>query len=277
MPQNRGEYSNRMNANQQNQMSTPIRTSSLRNFFQHNQEIQNQAAQRLNAQQGLGGLDPRTVNPLNSPIAQGPRSRFTLNQPTAQNNNAQNNNARNNNPQNNNNNRTYRTTNIVDSMERNRKRLNKNSNINNNNNVNLNFVRSDLFFQPQTRLTTTPLPPDNSNNSRSASSNNSNRYTAIDNNTSNRAGATKVKNEASSSNAPTRRDDLKNAFSSLDKEFNGFQENLKKSRSWTINKRDEKYNAINSSSENRTKDKELVPQTPKSRQPSPSLGNRPKF
>ena len=76
---------------------------------------------------------------------------------------------------------------------------------------------------------------------------------------------------------PTRRDDLKNDFSSLDKEFNGLQESLKKSRSWTINKRDEKYNAINSSSENRTKDKELVPQTPKSRQPSPSLGNRPKF
>ncbi|MBE5902713.1 MAG: hypothetical protein E7275_00370 [Pseudobutyrivibrio sp.] len=76
---------------------------------------------------------------------------------------------------------------------------------------------------------------------------------------------------------PTRRDDLKNAFSSLDKEFNSFQESLEKSRSWTKNKRDEKYNAINSSSENRTKDKELVPQTPKSRQPSPSLGNRPKF
>ena len=198
MPQNRGEYSNRMNANQQNEMSTPIRKSSLRNFFQHNQEILNQAEQRLNAQQGMGGLNPRTVNPLNSPIAQGPRSRFTLNQPTAQNNIPQNNN-----PQNNNNNRTYHITNIVDSMERNRKRLNKNSNINNNN-VNLNFVRSDLFFQPQTRLTTTPLPPDNSNNSRSASSNNSNRYTAIDNNTSNRAGATKVKNEASSSNTPTR-------------------------------------------------------------------------
>ncbi|WP_405376418.1 hypothetical protein [Pseudobutyrivibrio sp.] len=213
MPQNRGEYSNRMNANQQNQMSTPIRKSSLRNFFQHNQEILNQAEQRLNAQQEFGGLNPRTVNPLNSPIAQRPRSRFTLNQPTAhnnipQNNNAQNNNPQNNNAQNNNNNRTYHITNIVDSMERNRKRLNKNSNINNsninNNNVNLNFVRSDLFFQPQTRLTTTPLPPDNSNNSRSASSNNSNRYTAIDNNTSNRAGTTKVKNEASSSNAPTR-------------------------------------------------------------------------
>ncbi|SCX78888.1 hypothetical protein SAMN05660668_00350 [Pseudobutyrivibrio sp. AR14] len=213
MPQNRGEYSNRMNANQQNEMSTPIRTSSLRNFFQHNQEIQNQAAQRLNAQQGLGGLDPRTVNPLNSPIAQGPRSRFTLNQPTAQNNNAQNNNARNNNPQNNNaqnnnpqnnnNNQTYRITNIVDSMERNRKRLNKNSNINNNN-VNRDFVRPDRFVQPQTRFTNTPLPPDNSYNSRAASSNNSNSYTAIDNNTSNRAGATKVKNEASSSNAPTR-------------------------------------------------------------------------
>ncbi len=76
---------------------------------------------------------------------------------------------------------------------------------------------------------------------------------------------------------PTRRDDLKNAFSSLDKEFNSLQESLEKSRSWTKNKRDEKYNAINSSSENRTKDKELVPQTPKSRQPSPSLGNRPKF
>ena len=207
MPQNRGEYSNRMNANQQNEMSTPIRKSSLRNFFQHNHEILNQAEQRLNAQQGLGGLNPRTVNPLNSPIAQGPRSRFTLNQPTAQNNIPQNNipqnnNPQNNNPQNNNNNRTYRITNIVDSMERNRKKINKNSN--NNASVNLDFVRSDLFFQPQTRLTTTPLPPDNSNNSRSASSNNSNRYTAIDNNTSNRAGATKVKNEASSSNTPTR-------------------------------------------------------------------------
>lgn len=213
MPQNRGEYRNQMNANQQNEMSTPIRKSSLRNFFQHNQEILNQAEQRLNAQQGLGGLNPRTVNPLNSPIAQGQRSRFTLNQPTAQNNipqnnnaqnnNAQNNNPQNNNPQNNNNNRTYRITNIVDSMERNRKRLNKNSNINNNN-VNLNFVRPDLFVQPQTRFTTTPLPPANSSNSRSASSNNSNSYTAIDNNTSNRTGATKVKNEASSSNAPTR-------------------------------------------------------------------------
>ncbi|MBQ7470545.1 MAG: hypothetical protein IJS76_08980 [Pseudobutyrivibrio sp.] len=76
---------------------------------------------------------------------------------------------------------------------------------------------------------------------------------------------------------PTRSDDLKNAFSSLDKEFNSFQESFEKSRSWTENKRNEKYNAINSSSENRTKDKELVPQTPKSRQPSPSLGNRPKF
>ncbi|PHU34957.1 hypothetical protein [Pseudobutyrivibrio ruminis] len=203
MPQNRGEYSNRMNANQQNEMSTPIRKSSLRNFFQHNQEILNQAEQRLNAQQGLGGLNPRTVNPLNSPIAQGPRSRFTLNQPTAQNNISQNNNPQNNNPQNNNNNRTYRITNTVDSMERHRKRLNKNSNINNNN-VNLDFVRPDLFVQPQTRFTTTPLPPDNSSNSRSASSNNSNSYTAIDNNTSNRAGATKVKNEASSSNAQTR-------------------------------------------------------------------------
>lgn len=73
---------------------------------------------------------------------------------------------------------------------------------------------------------------------------------------------------------PTREDDLKNAFSSLDKEFNSFQESLKKSRSWTINKRDEKYNAINSSSENRTKDKELVPQTPKSQQPSPTLGRK---
>jgi hypothetical protein len=199
MPQNRGEYSNRMNANQQNGMSTPIRTSSLRNFFQHNQEILNQAEQRL---------DPRTVNPLNSPIAQGPRSRFTLNQPTRQNNipqnnNPQNNNAQNNNPQNNNNNRSYRITNIVDSMERNRKRLNKNSNINNTN-VNRNFVRLDLNFQPQTRFTTTPLPPGNNSNSRSGSSNNSNSYTAIDNNTSNRTGATKVKNKASSSNAPTR-------------------------------------------------------------------------
>ena len=203
MPQNRGEYSNRMNANQQNEMSTPIRKSSLRNFFQHNQEILNQAEQRLNAQQEFGGLNPRTVNPLNSPIAQRPRSRFTLNQPTAHNNIPQNNNAQNNNAQNNNNNRTYRITNIVDSMERNRKRLNKNSNINNNN-VNRDFVRPDLNFQPQTRFTNTPLPPDNSYNSRAASSNNSNSYTAIDNNTSNRAGATKVKNEASSPNTPTR-------------------------------------------------------------------------
>ena len=220
MPQNRGEYSNRMNANQQNGMSTPKRTSSLRNFFQLNQEIlRNQAEQRLNPQQGLGGLDPRTVNPLNSPIAQGPRSRFTLNQPTRQNNIPQNNNPQNNNTANN----PFLPRNF--SVNTQNQRLQRNQN--------------HAPFQPS-KLANEIKRPD-------------------------------------SPLTPTRRDDLKNAFSSLDKEFNSLQESLKKSRSWTINKRDEKYNAINSSSENRTKDKELVPQTPKSHQPSPSLGNRPKI